>query len=132
MHAHPMLTPLLPLQPPSVVTQGYPSDAAAAAYTLIWKNTLSHLRGSQTAVEGSNLYQLGTLFLGVRWLSSSDPIASSQLRELDARRLSKSPVPLGAVTEVPAGDFLVKSVAPSFMPDTQSSRSHRTARLTAE
>lgn len=115
MHAHPMLTPLLPLQPPSTVTQGYPTDAAAA-YTLIWNNTLGHLRVPQAAVEGFNSYQLGSQSIGVRWLSTTDPVLSTQLKELDTRRIAKSPVPLGSVVEVPAGDFVVESVTPFFVP----------------
>ena len=114
MHAHPMITPLLPLQPPAMVTQGYLTDAAAA-YALIWTSTLGHLRMPQSAIEGRNNYQLGSHSISVRWLSTTDPVLSTQLKELDARRVAKSPLPLGSVVEVPAGDLVVESATPSFV-----------------
>ena len=55
MDAHPMLTPMLPLQSPVQIAAEYPVDAVAA-YALIWNNTLGHLRGSQTASEVGNYY----------------------------------------------------------------------------
>ncbi len=115
IHAHPMITPLLPLQPPATITQAYPTDAAEA-YALIWNNTLGHLRMPQSAVEGLNSYQLGNHSISIRWLSTTDPVLSAQLKELDARRVAKSPLPLGSVVEAPAGDLLVESAIPSFVP----------------
>lgn len=43
MHAHPMITPLLPLRSPAEIEATYPADAAMA-YALIWANTLGHLK----------------------------------------------------------------------------------------
>ena len=115
MDAHPMLTPLLPLQSPAQVAAEYPADAGAA-YTLIWNNTLGHLRGPQGASEGCNTYRMGPVHVGVRALWSADEVVHSLAPELDEQRVARPAVPVGARQEIPPGELHLESVEACFAP----------------
>ncbi len=115
MEAHPMLTPLLPLQRPAAIAARYSPDAATA-YTLIWNNTLGHLGGVQPANECVVTYRWGDLSIGVRALWSDDEVTQALAPELDKRRVTKQTLPVGARSDVLSGDFHVESVEPVFQP----------------
>lgn len=115
MDAHPMLTPMLPLQSPVQVAAEYPADAAAA-YALIWNNTLGHLRGSQTASEVGNTYQVGHFHVGVRALWSVDAIVQALAPELDGLRVAKQAVPVGVRQDLPSAEFQIEVVDACFVP----------------
>lgn len=115
MHAHPMLTPLLPLRSPEEIAKEYPSDAAAA-YNLIWDNTLGHLRNPSEVTENINLYRTGEVLIGLRALTSSDSSISAILPELDDYRINKHAIPAGGFGDIGNENFHIDSIEPSFAP----------------
>lgn len=115
MDAHPMLTPLLPLQRPATIAVQYSADAATA-YTLIWNNTLGHLRGAKPANESVVTYRWGDLSIGVRALWSDDEVTQVLAPELDKLRVARQAIPVGARSDVSPGDFHVESLEPVFWP----------------
>lgn len=115
MHAHPMITPLLPLRLPEQIESEYPSDSARA-YTLIWANTLAHLKSPQTAEECICCYQAGTQILGVRALSTSDKLIEAVLPELDECRIDATPFPVGGLAVPNVGAMAIQSVEVEFVP----------------
>jgi len=115
MDAHPMLTPLLPLQRPAAIAAQYSADAATA-YTLIWNNTLGHLRGTKVANESVVTYRWGELSIGVRALWSDDEVTHALAPELDKHRVAKQAIPVGARSDISSEDFHVESVEPVFLP----------------
>jgi hypothetical protein len=115
MHAHPMLTPLLPLRSPEEVSKDYPADAAAA-YRLIWDNTRAHLRIPSAATENVNFYQVDEITIGLRLLTSSDASVTAILPELDDYRINEHPIPIGGTCEIGNGGFQVNAIEPSFVP----------------
>lgn len=115
MHAHPMLTPLLPLCSPDKVDQEYPTDAAVA-YRLIWDNTLGHIRTPLAVTEHINYYATGESMIALRSLASPDESVTPLLPELDGYRLNKAPIPAGALGEIGDGNLIVDSIEPSFVP----------------
>ena len=115
MDAHPMLTPLLPLQSPVQIAAEYPADAAAA-YALLWNNTLGHLRGPQAASEVGNTYRMGPVHVGVRALWSDDEVVHALAPELDGLRVAKQAVPVGVRQDIPPGELHIESVDACFSP----------------
>lgn len=96
MHAHPMITPLLPLRSPAEIEATYPADAAMA-YALIWANMLGHLKNPQQVDEHVCRYAAGETAIGLRALATDDKAMEPLLPELDERRIDPSPLPVGAV-----------------------------------
>lgn len=115
MHAHPMLTPLLPLLSPEKVSEEYPADAAAA-YRLIWDNTRGHLRTPLVVTENINSYQIDDTIIGLRLLTSSDASVTAILQELDDYRINKHPIPIGGTCEIGNGSLHVNSIETFFVP----------------
>lgn len=105
MHAHPMITPLLPLRSPAEIEATYPADAAMA-YALIWANTLGHLKNPQQVDEHVCRYAAGKTVIGLRALSTDDKVMEPMLPELDERRIDPSPLPVGAL--FPPGESAMK------------------------
>lgn len=115
IHAHPMLTPLLPLRSPEAVGKEYPPDTAAV-YNLIWDNTLGHLRSPQKVTEGIHCYISDKVTVGLRWLAADDNSVTALLPELDSYRVTKHRIPAGGFSEIGTGDLHIESVEPSFEP----------------
>lgn len=115
MHAHPMLTPLLPLRSPEEVAKEYPAEAAAA-YRIIWDSTLGHLRTPLAVTENINLYQTDNATIGLRSLISPDASITALLPELDDYRVNKHAIPSGGFGDIGNGNLHIYSIEPSFMP----------------
>lgn len=115
MQAHPMITPLLPLRSPEEIAAEYPPDAAAA-YTLIWGNTLAHLRSPCEVLEGIHRYRVGEVVVGLRTLVTQNPFLVPLLPEMDGQRVTKQSIPIGGFEEVGDEALDVNSVDLAFVP----------------
>lgn len=115
MHAHPMITPLLPLRSPAEIEATYPADAAMA-YALIWANTLGHLKNPQQVDEHVCRYAAGETAIGLRALATDDKVMEPLLPELDERRIDPSPLPVGAVVAPGGSAMKMQSSDIEFVP----------------
>ncbi len=114
MHAHPMITPLLPLRSPAEIEATYPADAAMA-YALIWANTLGHLKSPQQVDEHFCRYAAGETAIGLRALATDDKVMEPLLPELDERRIDPSPLPVGAVVTPGGTGMKIQSAEIEFV-----------------
>ena len=115
MHAHPMITPLLPLRSPAEIEADYPADAAMA-YALIWANTLGHLKSPQQVDEHFCRYVAGETVIGLRALTTDDKVMEPLLPELDERRIDPSPLPAGSVFAPSKSAMQIESANIEFVP----------------
>lgn len=115
MHAHPMITPLLPLQSPEQIDKEYPSDAAMA-YHLIWDNMLAHIRSPHQVREDIHLYQIANIAIGLRTLTSDSPDFVPLLMELDSYRINAPAFPVGALECIESESLNIHSIDPVFVP----------------
>lgn len=115
MHAHPMITPLLPLRSPAEIEADYPADAAMA-YALIWANTLGHLRNPQQIDEHFCRYAAGKTAIGLRALATDDKVMGPVLPELDEHRIDPQPLPVGAVFAPGESALNIESANIEFVP----------------
>jgi len=115
MHAHPMITPLLPLRPPEQIDKEYPPDAAMA-YRLIWDNMLAHIRSPHQVVESIHLYQIANISIGLRTLTSDSPDTGPLLMELDSYRTNAPAFPAGAIENIESESLNIHFIDPVFVP----------------
>lgn len=115
MHAHPMITPLLPLRSPAEIEADYPANAAMA-YALIWANTLGHLKNPQQIDEHFCRYAAGKTAIGLRALATDDKVMGPVLPELDERRIDPQPLPVGAVFAPGESALKIQSANIEFSP----------------
>jgi DNA-binding PadR family transcriptional regulator len=115
MHAHPMITPLLPFRSPAEIEATYPADAAMA-YAVIWANMLGHLKSPQQVDEYVCRYAVGGTMIGLRALSTNDKVMEPLLPELDALRIDPSPLSVGAVFAPGESAMKIRSAGIEFCP----------------
>lgn len=115
MHAHPMITPLLPFRSPIDIAADYPEDEATA-YALIWANMLGHLKSPQQVDEHFCRYLAGKTTIGLRALVTDDKELEPLLPELDAHRIDPSPLPAGAVFAPGDAAMEIQSANIEFVP----------------
>ncbi|MDR0776199.1 MAG: hypothetical protein LBE81_06120 [Azonexus sp.] len=115
MHAHPMITPLLPLRSPAEIEVTYPAEAAMA-YALIWANMLGHLKSPQQVDEHVCRYVAGETAIGLRALATDDKVMEPMLPELDERRIDPSSLPVGAVVAPGGSAMKLQSANVEFVP----------------
>jgi len=115
MHAHPMITPLLPLCSTAEIEAVYPPDVAKA-YVLIWVNMMAHLKSPQQVEEHFCRYAVGKTAIGLRALSSENTQIDLVLPELDERRIDRSLHPVGAVFAPSESAMEIKTVGVEFVP----------------
>lgn len=126
MHAHPMITPLLPLRSSTEIEATYPTEAAMA-YAMIWANMLGHLKSPKQVEEHIYRYAAGKTVIGLRALSTDDKVMEPMLPELDALRIDPHPLPVGAAFTPGESAMKIQSADIEFAP--QPGRGADTASL---